>query len=144
MEYGKKLTKKKIEKNTWYYHNFPHFLVCQFARHIHIPTVCISYLSPFSVFLATFQVIQCLCLIINVFQFSRHIPCPTVCISHFSRCSLFLPIFQVQQCLFLILNVFTCFSSFSRPYHGFLIFIICHFCGHIQGPRVCATHFPHF
>jgi len=35
----------------------------------------IFYFSRFSVFLALFQVIQCLCLIFHVFQFSCHISC---------------------------------------------------------------------
>ena len=48
----------------------------------------------FSLFLATFQVLQCVFLIFHVFQFSRHIPGPTVCFSQFGSISVFLNIFQ--------------------------------------------------
>jgi hypothetical protein len=50
-----------------YHVNFSFFLVGQFTRHSPGPTVCISHFSRFSVILAIFQIIQCLCLIIYFF-----------------------------------------------------------------------------
>ena len=73
-----------------------------FSRYIPGPRECISHSLTFSLFLAIFQVKQCLCLIFHVFQFSHHIPVPTLWISHFPPFSVFLAIFQVEQCLFLI------------------------------------------
>ena len=104
----------------------------QVYRHIPGPTVCSSHFPPFSVFLAIFQVIQCLCLIFHDFQFSRHIPGLPVCYSHFLlfQCFLkyfttysmcftfsmiftFLTIFQVLQCAFFIFHVHFLVSMFS-------------------------------
>ena len=85
---------------------------------------------PFSVFLAIFQVIQCLCLnfhliqyssqwvfiIFHVFEcFSPYFTFYIVCFS-FSNFFLFLPIFQVLQCAFLIFHLFQCFSKYSKFY----------------------------
>ena len=120
------------------------FHIFTVSCHIPIPTECVYHFTRFSVLIAIFQVIQCLCLIFHVFRFSRHNLGPTVCISNFSRFSLFLAIFQVLQCVFLILHVFPCFSPYSRSYHDFLIFLVCQFSRHIQGPTVCVSHFPRF
>ena len=80
--------------------------------------------STFSVFLAIFQVIQCLCIIIHVFQFSCHIPGPTVLISHFASFWVFLALFHVLQCVFL----FSMNSVFSLN----------------PGPNYCISHFSRF
>ena len=122
--------------------HFPRFF--QFSRHNPGPTIwvchfsCWSVLSPysrsysvhfsflpFSLFLAIFQVLQCVCLIFHVFQFSHHTAGPTLGISHFpgflvflaisrsnSVCVLFstffsfLAIFQVLMCTILLFHVF--------------------------------------
>ena len=79
----------------------------------------------FSLFLATFQVLQCVFLIFHVFQFSRHIPGPTVCFSQFGSFSVFLIIFQDIH-----------FSS--------QFFHVIQFSPHIPGHRVFVSHFPCF
>ena len=96
--------------------------------------VCISHFSHISLFLAIFQVQQCVFLILHVFQcfspyfmsyhgifsfssffqFSRLNLGPTVYISPLSRLSVFLAIFQVLPCEFLIFHLFQCFSPYSR------------------------------
>jgi hypothetical protein len=63
--------------------------------------------SRFSVFLAIFQVPQCVFLIFHDFHYSRHTPGPTECISHFPCFSVYLAILHVIQFLHLSLNVFT-------------------------------------
>ena len=90
--------------------------------------------SRFSVFIAIFQVLQCVFLIVHDFQFSCHIPCPIVCNSHFFNFSMllaifhflqcfsfsmifsFLAIFHVLQCLFLFFHDFLCFSKCFTSY----------------------------
>ena len=72
------------------------------SRHIPCHTVFISHFPHFSVFLAIFQVIKCVCLIFHVFLVSCHIPSPTVCISHFLCFSVFLALFQILKCPFLV------------------------------------------
>ncbi|KRX48107.1 hypothetical protein T09_3909, partial [Trichinella sp. T9] len=79
-----------------YSEHFSFTTIFSVSHHIPGPTVCISH---FPVFLAIFQVIQCLCLIFHVFQFSRHNPGP-----------IFL------ECVLLILPVFQCFLPYSRSY----------------------------
>jgi hypothetical protein len=142
---------------------FSFFLFFSVSRHIPGPTVGISHFSRYSVFLTTFQVIQCLCLIFHFFQFSHHIPCPTVCISTFSCFSLFLSIFQVLQCVSLIFHVFQLFRQNPGPICIFHIFHVFHcfsskcrsysvcfsFCTffrvsyHILCPTMWVSHFPH-
>ena len=94
---------------TVFVYHFRHF---QFSLHIPCPTVYNSHFSRFLVFLAIFQVIQCLCLIFHVFVFYRHITGPTVCISHFSCFSLFLPIFQVLLCVSHFPRFSVCLATF--------------------------------
>ena len=62
--------------------HFSFFTYFSVSRHNPGPTVCISYFSRFSVFLAIFQVLQCLFLIFHYFPFSRHTPCPTFMYTH--------------------------------------------------------------
>ena len=90
--------------------------------------LCISHFSSFWLFLTVFQVIQCLCLILQLLTFSRNHTGPTLCISSFyiSHCFsphsrsysvcfsfstifIFLTILQVLQCAFLIFPIFECF-----------------------------------
>ena len=85
--------------------------------------MCISHIAPLSVFLAIFQVIDCLCLFLHIFHFCRHTPGPTVCIPHFPHFLVFCAIFQMLQCLFLIFHVFFQFSCHNQALqHLFLIF----------------------
>ena len=113
------------------------------SRHLPGPTMCISHFPLFSVFLAIFQVLQCVFLIFHDFQFSRHIPPSysvhfpfanffsvsrhipghTVFVSHFQRFSVFLAIFQILQSLF----IFFTFFRVSR---------------HISHHTVCVSQFP--
>ena len=86
--------------------------------------MCVSHILHFSLFLAIFQVVQCVfsfCMFLSV---SCHISCPTMVFFHFPRFSFFLPysrsysvhfsfftfssfnIFQVIECLCLIFHVF--------------------------------------
>jgi hypothetical protein len=104
--------------------SFSFSLLVSFFRHIPCPIECIFHFSRLSVFLATFQVIQCLFLIFHVFQFSNQNPGPRVCISHTSRFSLFHSIFQVIQCLYLIFHVFqvSCHSTVPTMYFSYLKF----------------------
>ena len=80
--------------------------------------------SSFVSFLAIFQVLHCLCVILHLFQFSRHNPGLMVCISHFSRFSVFPAILRVLTCEFLIFLLWQCVclifhvSQFSRPNPG--------------------------
>ena len=112
------------------------------SHHIPGPTVFNSLFSCFSVCLAIFHVIECLCLILHVFQILAiiqdqqcvfliffyvfhcffHISCPTLCVSHFAVFSVFLAIFQVLQCEFLnfLLVSFLCIFTFLPC--AFLIF----------------------
>ena len=102
----------------------------QFSHHDPGSRVCISHFSRFWLFLTVFQVIECLCLILQLLTFSRNNTGPTLCISRFyvSHCFLphsrsysvcfsfstifiFLSILQVLQCAFLIFPVFECFST---------------------------------
>jgi hypothetical protein len=112
----------------------------------------------YSVCLAIFQVIECLCLIFHVFQFSHHYPGPTVCISHFFM------FFTVSFHVFLILQFFQCLSPYSRYYHvsfsfsllvsflgiflflqcAFLIFHVFSVSCHIPGHKVFVSHFSRF
>jgi hypothetical protein len=108
-------------------------------------SVCFSFHTFFSVFLAIFHVLLCEFLLFLVCQFSRHIPgpivcisqyvtystvfChisgPTVCVSHFPRFSVFFAIFHVLPCEFLISLVGECYL-------------------HIPGPTVGISHFSRF
>ena len=121
------------------------FHVFQFSRHILGHTVCISHFPRFSVFLAMFHVIQCLCLIFNVFQSSRHILGPTVCISHFQSFSVFFSIYQVLKCPFLLFHVFLFFSPYSRSYSvRFLFLTVFSITRHVPDHTVFVSHFPRF
>jgi hypothetical protein len=114
--------------------------------------------SSFVIFLAIFQVLQCVCFILHVFQFSLHIPGP-IMISSVSSLASFLVIFKFLQCVFFILHYFQCFLPYVMSYHvsfsfssfvsfltilpilqcAFLIFHVFQwvfFC-HISCPKVC-------
>ena len=100
----------------------------QFSHHDPGSRVCISHFSRFWLFLTVFQVIQCLCLILQLITFSLNNTGPTLCVSpfyvshsfsphstsytvcfSFSTIFIFLAILQVLQCTFLIFSVFRCF-----------------------------------
>ena len=108
-------------------------VTCHISHH----TVCISHFPPFSVFLAIFQVKQCLCLIFHVFIFSRNIPCPTVCISHFPPFSVFLNIFLSNS---VCISFFALFSFLTIVFFSFFTFL--NVSRHISRPTVCVFHFP--
>jgi hypothetical protein len=144
------------------------------------PTVCFSQFARLSVFLAifqdihfsslifhviqfsaTFQVIECFFLILQVFQFPRHNPGTTVCIFHFSRYSPCFDIFQVLlcvflifhdfkfswltpvlQCAFLIYHVFPCFVPHTRSNNVCVSFSTFFQCScHYPCSRMCISHF---
>ena len=134
----------------------------QFSHNIPGPTGCISHFSPFSVFLAIYQVIQNLRLIFHVFQNSCQNKSPTfvflifqdfhcflphsrsysVCFS-FSMIFSFLLMFLVLLWAFHIFNVFECFSPYFRSYSVhfsfFTFFSVSH---HILGPTMKVSNFP--
>ena len=91
------------------------FLICQFSRHIPVPTVCNFHFSRFLVFLAIFQILQCAIFIFHVFQcFLPHFRLYSVCAS-FSIFFYFLAIYHVIQSAFPHFQVFHCFSSQLDP-----------------------------
>ena len=93
------------------------FHVFQFSRHNPGAKVCVSHFPRFSVFLAVFQVIQCLFPIFHVFQFSCHIPSPTVCISHSTFFTIFfLPYSKFCSEHFSFSMLFSVFSVFLAMY----------------------------
>jgi hypothetical protein len=115
--------------------------------------VCILNFSRFSVFLAIFQVIQCLWLIFHIFQISPHNPGPRVCISHFQSFSVSLTIFPVINCAFVIFQLFHCifFWPYSRSYRVsfslssyFSILTIIHYSHDYPGRTVYISHIPFF
>jgi hypothetical protein len=121
------------------YHS-PHFSV--FSPYSSSYNVHFSF-STFSVFVAIFQVLQCVCFIFHFFQFSRHIPAPTVCISHFP-CLSVSPYYRSYN----VCVSFSTFFSFLAIFHvlqcAFLIFHVFSVCHHITGPTVYVSHFPRF
>ena len=117
------------------------FFVFQFYLQLTCPTVCISNFPCFSVFLAIFHGLQCVCdsyspfsvffffsiflvlqcafLIFKVFQWSStYFTSYTVCFSFLMIFS-FLALLQVLQYAFLIFHVFQCFL----PYPGQTVFV---------------------
>ena len=134
--------------------------------HILGPRLWISHFPRFSVFIAIFQVLQCVFLIPPpLFSVSCHIPGPTMCFSHFSHLSFFLPhsasysvcfsfftfsvflaIFQVLSWEFLIfLFRFPGLSPYSRSYSMHFSFSTCFsFTCHITCPIMCVFHFLRF
>ena len=104
----------------------PAVCVSHFTRFQCFSPYCMSYYVSFSfslfvIFFTIFQVLQCVCLILQVFPFPCHNPGPIVYISHVLRFSMFLAIFQVIQ--------FLC-----------LIFQFLQFSCHNQGPKVFISH----
>jgi hypothetical protein len=99
------------------------FLLACFSVFLTILHVSLSFSSFFRI-LAIFQVLLCVCVTFSTF---------------FS----FLTTVQVLECVFLILHIFPCFLPYFSSYHGFLIFLVCQFSRHIQGPIVSVSHFAH-
>jgi len=85
---------------------------------------CVSQFASFSVFLAIFQVLpsEFLIFLVCQFFFFRHIQCPAMCVSHFPCWSVFLPYSMSYKVNF----QFSLFVSFLAIFHvlqcGFLIF----------------------
>ena len=109
------------------------FHVFQFSHHNPGPTVCISHISHFSLFLAIFQVLQCVFLyfasfsiffaLFQILPWFSHFPRLSVFSTYSSSYSLcfsfstffrFLAISHLLQWPFLIFQVFQRFSSYSR------------------------------
>ena len=128
---------------------FSFFTFFSVSSHILGPTVCVFHFTCFWVFLAVFQVKQCLCLIFHIFQFSRHnagllcvflifyvfsvsssiVGC-TVFVSHFARFSVIFAIFQALPCEFLIfllcqvlLDIFQVLQCLCSIFHFFQWFL---------------------
>ena len=136
----------------------------QFSCHYLGPTLFISLIYRFSLFLAIFHVLQNVFLISHVFHcflpyfMSHHVSFSV------SSCVSFLAIFQFLQSVCIILHVFQCFSPYSRSYSvsvsfsnffSFLatilvieiVFLILHVLTvsrHITCPIVFVSHFARF
>ena len=108
------------------------------------PTVCISILPFFCMFLAIFQVKECLFLNLHVFRCSCHIPCPTVCVSHFPWFSVFLSFSSPTVWISHFPPFFVFLSIFDFQKSLFNIFQDYQFSRHIPVPTVCISHFPRF
>ena len=138
------------------------FFTFQVSHYNPGPTVYISHFSPFSVYLAIFQVLSCEFLIFLVGQFSCHNPATTVYMSHFScflcfspyswfkgecvsfsKFFIFLAIFQFWQCLFLVFHVFQGSRHNSGPtVYICQIYTFFSVSCHIPGPTMWFSHFP--
>ena len=115
------------------------------SRHIPGLTLSFSHFPSFSVFLAIFLFIQCLCIIFYVFQFCPHNPGPTVFISDFPRFSVFLDKFQVLLCDFLIFFLFPGLSPYSRSYSvQFSFSTLFSVSRHNPGQTVFLSHYQRF
>ena len=135
----------------------------QFSRQNPGRIVYISLISRFSLFLAIFQILQCVILILHGFQcFSLYFMSYHVSFS-FSSFVIFLAIFQVLQYAFLIFHLFQCFSPYSMSYSVCVSFTTSLVSCHTLGPTVyififtffsefltifqvlvCVFHFVHF
>ena len=125
------------------------------------PTVCISYFSHFSVFLA---IIFCPTVCVSHFPwflvfspytgsysvhfsffiFFRgfpHISLPNVCVSHFPWFSVFLPYARSFSVYFSFTMIFSFLSIFQVQHCSFLIFHVFQFFLDILCPTVCFAHF---
>ena len=98
------------------FHSSPHnpvptvlflfFRVFTVSRHIRGPTVCVSHIAVFSVFLATFHVLSVCFSFSTSLRVSHDIPSPTVFRSPFPRLSLFSRYSIFLQCGCLIFPIF--------------------------------------
>ena len=88
-------------------------------------------LHVFSLYLAIFQVLPYEILIFLLCQFSRHNPGPTVCVSHVPRCSVFLPYsrsnivcvsFSMLFSFLAILQVLQCTFIIFHVFHSFSLY----------------------
>jgi len=149
-----------IPGHTVFASHFPHFLSFFSPQ-----SMCNFYISRFSLFLAIYQVLECVFLIYTFYIVSCNIPGHTVFASHFLHFFSFLASIQVLQCVFLIFHVYQCFLAIFlvlqclflilHDFHCFftifhflpcesLIFHIFQFSLHTPGPTVCISHFPPF
>ena len=112
-------------------------------RHISFPTLWVTF-SLFVSFLALFHVLQCFCLILQVFQFSRHNPGPTVYIIHFSRFQYFLQYSRSYN----FVSHFPRFSVFSPQSWSYSAYFSCltffNVSCHIPSSIVLLSHFLSF
>ena len=119
------------------------FRVFQFSHHNPGPTECISHFWSFSLSLAIFQVLQCVCvsfysfvsfltifqvlhcriLLFHVFSVSCHIPGHRVFVSHFPRFSVFSPLSRSYSVYFSFFYVFHCFFPCFSHFAVFSVFI---------------------
>ena len=123
--------------------------------------MCFSHCERFSIFIAIFQIQQCVFFFFH--RFSPYSIIYSVCVSHFPRFSFFSPYsrsytvhfpFSIlmsgsphisgQQCLCTIFNFFFRFLPTLHVLPGdFLMSWVSQFFCHIPGPTVCISHFSH-
>ena len=95
----------------------------QFSRHNPGTRVCISHFPGFWLFLTLFQVIQCLCLILQLLTFSRNHTGPTQCISQFYVSHCFLPHSKYYSVCLSFSTIFIFFAILQVLQCAFLIFL---------------------
>jgi hypothetical protein len=110
-----------IAGQTMFVSHFPRFF--QFSRLNPCSRVCISHFSRFWLFLTIFQVIQCLCLILQLLTFSRNLTGPTPCISHFYISHGFLPHSKSYSVCFIFSTIFIFLAIHQVVQCAFLIFL---------------------
>ena len=123
--------------------HFSFFTLISVSRDIPGPRVSISHFSNISVFLAMFQVLQCVYLIFHDFQcFSPHSRSYQLIFS-ISELVNFLDIFQVLHCAFLIFHGFHWFLQYSRSYSVCVSYFprFFQFSRHNPGPTIWVCHF---
>jgi hypothetical protein len=84
--------------------------------------MCISHFSRFWLFLTVFQVIQCLCLILQLLMFSRNNTGPILCISRFFFSHSFLPHSRSYSVCFSLFTIFIFLAMLQDLECAFLIF----------------------
>ena len=123
---------------------FLFFRVFTVSSHIRGPTVCVSHIAVFSVFLATFQILSVCFSFSTSLRVSHDIPSPTVFRSPFPRLSLFSRYSIFLQCGCLIFPIFD-FLGIYRSYcvhiSFFMFFTVtCH----VPGPTMWVSRFSHW
>jgi hypothetical protein len=108
--------------------------------------VIISPFPRFSLFLAIFQIIQCLCLLFHVFfGVSCHIQGSTVCVSHFPHFNYFSPSSRSYHVSFSFFFYFPGILFNARCYSVHFSFsTFFSVTRHITDPILCFFHFPRF
>ena len=131
-----------IAGQTMFVSHFPRFF--QFSRLNPCSRVCISHFSRFWLFLTIFQVIQCLCLILQLLTFSRNHTGPTLCISHFYVSHCFLPHSKSYSVCFSFSTIFIFFAILQDLQCTFLIFLFLNVFRQFILNSVCVSFFTFF